>query len=423
MLWWKKKQPLINKGFLRNLALFFSIMGPGIITANVDNDAGGIATYSIAGAHFGFNFLWLTIPLIFALIVIQEMSARMGAVTGRGFADLIRENFGVKAVFYAMLALLIANLGNTMAEFAGVAASMEIFGISKYISVPVGAFFVWILVVKGTYKTVEKVFLVACLFYVSYIISGFMAKPDWSEVALKTVTPSFQMDSKYIYMLIGIVGTTIAPWMQFYQQAAVVEKGITSENYRFCRWDVMIGSAMALIVVYFIVMVCGQTIYKLHMSEGLTITSAKDAALALEPLAGKYCSMLFAFGLFNASLFAASILPLATAFYVCEGFGWEAGVNKTFKEAPKFYFLYTAIIVIGALIVLIPDFPLLWIMVFSQVINGILLPFILIFMLKLINNSEVMGDFINSRFQNGVAGVTTVVMIALTLAMAVTSFL
>lgn len=410
----QKLKPPMPKGFWRNIAMFLAVLGPGIITANVDNDAGGIATYSVAGANYGFDFLWVVIPLIFALFVVQEMSARMGAITGKGLADLIRENYGAKTTFYVMVVLLIANMGNTMAEFSGVAASMEIFGISKYISVPLSAVFVWLLVVKGTYKTVEKVFLIACLFYVSYIISGFMAKPNWGQVASETVIPRFHLTSPYLYMLIGIVGTTIAPWMQFYQQAAVVEKGIDVESYNHCKWDVLIGCIMAGIVVFFIIVACAATIFPV----GGRVETAADAALALEPLAGKYCSWLFAFGLFNASLFAASVLPLSTAYYVCEGLGFEAGVNKRFNEAPQFYGLYTAIIILGMIVVLVPGFPLFFMMVLSQVVNGILLPFILIFMLLLINKKEIMGMHTNNYAWNAVSWITVTVMILLTLLMA-----
>jgi len=405
-------------GHWRNLILFLSVLGPGIITANVDNDAGGIATYSVAGAHFGFALIWTIIPIIFALVVIQEMCSRMGAVTGKGLSDLIRENFGARVTFYVMVALLVTNLGNVMAEFAGVAASLEIFGLPKYYTVPASALVVWLIVLKGNSKSVEKVFLTACLFYVAYVISGFLAQPSWKEVGYELVTPEFKLTTPYIYMTIGLVGTTIAPWMQFYQQAAVVEKGIDVKVYKHARWDVLIGCAMAGAVVFFIMVACAATLFK----AGIKIETAADAALALKPLAGKYCSLLFAFGLFNASLFAASVLPLSTAFYVCEGLGWEAGVNKTFKEAPQFYSLYTALILIGAVVVLIPKFPLLFIMIFSQVINGILLPFILIFMLILINKRDLMGEYTNGRFWNFVVIVTSAVMILLTAGMIVTLF-
>lgn len=407
-----------TNGRWHNIILFLSVLGPGIITANVDNDAGGIATYSVAGANFGFSLIWMIVPIIFALVVIQEMCSRMGAVTGKGLSDLIRENFGIRVTFYVMVALLLTNLGNVMAEFAGVAASLEIFGLPKYYTVPASAIVVWLIVLKGDSKAVEKVFLTACLFYVAYVISGVLAKPSWTEVGWEVVTPEFKLTTPFIYMTIGLVGTTIAPWMQFYQQAAVVEKGIDAKVYSHARWDVLIGCAMAGAVVFFIMIACAATLFK----AGIKIETAADAALALKPLAGKYCSWLFAFGLFNASLFAASVLPLSTAFYVCEGLGWEAGVNKTFKEAPEFYSLYTALIFIGAAVVLIPKFPLFFIMVFSQVINGILLPFILIFMLILINRKELMGEYTNGRVWNSVSVITCVVMILLTAGMMVTMF-
>jgi len=405
---------LQQKNFFKTIVVFFAVMGPGIITATVDNDAGGIATYSVAGARFGYSLLWTLLPITFALIVVQEICARMGVVTGKGLADLIRENYGVKATFYVMLALLISNFGNTMAEFSGVAGSLEIFGISKYISVPLAAIFVWWLVVKGTYRTVEKVFLTACVFYVSYIISGFAANPPWKEVMKQTVVPSFNLDSDYLVMLIGLVGTTIAPWMQFYIQSAVVEKGVRIDEYPHSRLDVILGSFTTCIVAFFIIVCCAAT---LHAAGQTDIKDAAEAAVALKPLTEKYGAVLFAFGLFNASLFAASILPLATAYSVCEGFGWEAGVNKRFREAPQFYTLFTAIIVLGAGVILIPKFPLLLVMLLSQVANGILLPFILIFMLFLVNNKELMGEYVNSKSFNIIAWMTTIVMIVLTLVM------
>ncbi len=404
------------KRFLRNIAIFFAVLGPGIITANVDNDAGGIATYSVAGAIFGYNLLWTTLPVCVALIIVMEMSARLGAVSGRGLSDLIRENFGLKVTFYLMVILLLVNIGNVMSNFAGVAAGMELFGISKYISVPLGAFFVWLLIVKGTYKSVEKVFLFACLFYVTYVISGYLAKPDWAEVLKSTVKPTLEFKSNYLYMVIGIVGTSIAPWMQFYQQSAVVEKGITAESFSHSKWDSYVGAVVAIIVIFFIILTCGATLYK----NGVRIDTAADAALALKPIAGKYCFMLFAFGLVNASLFASSIIPLSTAFSICEGLGWETGVNKTFKEAPHFYGLYTAIIVISAGAILYPKLPLLKIMIFSQVLNGMLLPFILIFMLALANDKRLMGEYRNGAVFNTIAWITSVVMVALTIALVVT---
>jgi NRAMP (natural resistance-associated macrophage protein)-like metal ion transporter len=397
---------------------FFAIVGPGIITANVDNDAGGIATYSIAGAQYGYVLLWTLIPITFALIVVQEMCARMGAVTGKGLADLIRENFGVKLTFLLMLGLLVANLANTAAEFSGIAASGEIFGVSKYVTVPLGALFVWWLVVKGSYRQVEKVFLVACLFYVSYFLSGLLARPDWGQVLHHTVTPTISLRPAFITMMIGVVGTTIAPWMQFYLQSAVVDKGVSARDYRYCRIDVITGCIVAVIVAFFILLTTGATLFL----RGIPIHSAEDAALALKPLAGAYCSQLFAFGLLNASIFAASILPLATAYSVCEGIGWERGLNHSFRDAPQFYGLYTGLIAVGAGLVLFPRAPLLLIMYLSQVANGILLPFVLIFMLVLINDSALMGDYRNSRTFNFIAWATTIIVIMLTLALVVTTF-
>jgi Mn2+/Fe2+ NRAMP family transporter len=392
------------------ISAVLAIIGPGIITANVDNDAGGIATYSQAGAAFGYSLLWTLIPITAALILVQEMCARMGVVTGKGLSDLIRERFGVKATFFVMLALLIANLGNTVAEFAGIAQSLEIFGISKYVSVPLAAVTVWLLVVKGTAKTVERIFLVACLVYVAYIISGVMAKPDWGEVALGSLRPTLALTGPSLTMVVTLVGTTIAPWMQFYLQSAVVEKGVRPEDYALSRLDVIIGCIVTDVVAFFIVLACGATIFK----AGLQINDAKDAALALGPLAGKYASILFAFGLFNASLFAASILPLSTAYYVCEAFGWESGIDKRRDDAPQFYFLYTALIVVGAGLVLIPGLPLLKLMLLSQTANGVLLPFILVFMLLLAGDEKLMGRHRNGRWLQLASWITTVILVVLT---------
>ncbi|HEY6837663.1 MAG TPA: Nramp family divalent metal transporter [Geobacteraceae bacterium] len=403
----------IRKVNTKNIVLFLAILGPGIITANVDNDAGGITTYSLAGAQFGYSLLWTMLPTTVALVVIQEMCARMGAVTGKGLSDLIRESFGVKVTFYVMIALFLTNMGNAVSEFAGIAASLEIFGISKYISVPVSAVLVWLLVVKGSYKFVEKVFLVACMVYIAYPIAAFMAAPKWDVVLKASVVPTFKSDSAYLIMMIGVVGTTIAPWMQFYQQSAVVEKGVTIDQYSFSKLDVIVGCVMAIIVAFFIVVACASTI---HM-QGLKVETAADAAVALKPLVGRYASTLFAFGLFNASLFAACILPLSTAFYVCEGMGWESGIDKDFKSAPQFFWLFTVIIVISAAIILIPNAPLILIMFFSQVVNGAVLPFVLVFILLLVNDANLMGKYRNGPVFNVIAWVTVVVMIVLTMHM------
>lgn len=402
----------------KNILIFLSVMGPGIITANVDNDAGGITTYSVAGAHFGYSMLWIFIPMTVALIVIQEMCSRMGVVTGKGLADLIREKFGVKVTFYAMLVFLFSNLTNTISEFSGIAASCEIFGISRYISLPIAAIFVWWVVVKGTYKSVEKIFLGACLFYLAYVITGIRVHPQWSSVLKETISPSFQFNKAFILMVMGIVGTTIAPWMQFYQQSSVVEKGISVKDYKFARLDVIIGGIVVSIIAMFIMISCAATLFK----SGIRIETAKDAALALRPLAGNYCSALFAFGLLNASIFAAMILPLATAYSVCEGLGWETGVDKRLKDAPQFYFLFTALIVIGAGIIMFPQINLIMVMLLSQAANSIFLPFVLVFMLLLINDKRLMGDYRNSKFFNIVAWATVIITVALTLGLTITTF-
>ncbi len=394
----------------RKVMLFLAVFGPGLITASVDNDAGGITTYSLAGAHYGYDLLWSLIPITVALIVVQEMSARMGVVTGKGLSDLIRENFGVKVTFWMSIALIVANLGNVIAEFAGVAASLQIFGVPVWASVPAAALGVWLLVLKGTYRSVEKFFLVASIFYVAYPITLFFAKPDWGEIGTALVVPRFHADPVFIGMLVGMVGTTIAPWMQFYLQAAVVEKGIKPEHYGMSRLDVIAGCVVTDVVAFAIVVACAATLHP----AGVAVESAGQAAMALEPLAGKYASWLFAFGLFNASFFAAAILPLSTAYYVCEAFGWESGVDRKYGEARQFYWLYTSILVIGALVVLAPNLPLVPIMLVSQIVNGMLLPFILIFMLVLINKRKLMGEWVNGPWFNGVAWALTVVMILLT---------
>src|SRR5260370_27491409 len=393
--------------------LLFSVIGPGFITANVDNDPNGIYTYSFAGAKFGYTLLWILIPTTLALIVVQEMSARMGAVTGKGLSDLIREEFGFRTTFFMMLGLVLMNYGNIVGEFAGIAGSLQLFGISKFVSVPVAAIVVWLLVVKGNYKTVEKVFLTASFFYVAYIVAGVLAHPPWMTSLIATVKPpewqTFK-DNAYLYFMVGVVGTTIAPWMQFYLQSSIVEKGVTPRQYGASRIDVIAGCIVTAVVAWFIVVACAATLYA---SGHRDISDAADAAQALRPLAGQYAYILFAAGLFNASLFAASILPLSTAYTVCEGLGFESGIDKQFREAPVFYWLYTVLIVLGAGVILLPNFPLLKVAVFSQVVNGVLLPFVLVFMLLLINKSELMGKFTNSRFFNVVAWGASVIMVVL----------
>jgi NRAMP (natural resistance-associated macrophage protein)-like metal ion transporter len=398
------------------ILLFFAVVGPGFITANVDNDANGIFTYSSAGAQFGHLLLWTMIPVTVSLIVVQEICARMGAVTGKGLSDLIREEFGFRITFFMMIGILLTNFGNVVGEFAGIAGSLELFGLSKYLTVPVCAVIVWLIVVKGQYKSVEKIFLAASFFYFTYIFAGVLAKPAWIDALVATVKPpplTLFHHPDYLYMVIGVVGTTIAPWMQFYLQSSVVEKGVTARQYKASQLDVIGGCIFTDIVAWFIIVACAATLY-VHGYRN--ISDAKDAAQALHPLAGEYAYVLFAMGLFNASLFAASILPLSTAYTVCEGLGFESGVGKGFREAPVFYWLYTLLILAGAGVILTPKLPLIKIAILSQVVNGIVLPFVLIFMLLLVNKKELMGEHVNSRFYNIVAWTTVVLMIVLTIA-------
>jgi Mn2+/Fe2+ NRAMP family transporter len=404
---------------LTRIIIFLSIMGPGIITASVDNDAGGITTYSLAGSQFGYLLLWTFIPMTIALAVVQEMGVRMGVVSGKGLASLIRERVGVRITFLLMFALLLTNFGNTLAEFSGIAVSAGIFGVPRLIALPLAAAFVWGLVVKGNYKSVEKVFLLASLLYVSYIISGLLAHPDWHQAALRSVAPQLAFNQAYLAMVVGLVGTTIAPWMQFYIQASVVEKGVSIKNLIYSRIDAISGAAVTNIVAFFIVVACAATIYV----NGIQVSNVADISAALLPLAGQYASILFAFGFLNASLFAASILPLSTAYVVSEGLGLEAGVSKGFREAPVFHGLYLGIIVLGALIIMIPNAPLLSILYVSQVINGILLPVVLVFMLLIVNDKQVMGKHVNSRIYNYVTWATTIIMIGLSVGLIVTTFL
>jgi Mn2+/Fe2+ NRAMP family transporter len=407
------------KRYRARFLLLLAVVGPGIITANVDNDAGGIATYSVAGAHYGYSLLWMMPLVAIALVIIQEMSARLGVVTGKGLADLIREGLGVKWTTLILGMLLFVNLANTVSEFAGVAASMEIFGVSKYLSVPIAAVGVWFLIVKGNYKTTERIFLVASAIYLSYVISGFMAKPDWVSVLHASLTPSFQFEAGYVTIFVTIIGTTIAPWMQFYQQSSIVDKGINVEEYNFEKVDVLVGSIFAVFVAAFIMIACAATIFK----TGARIEGAKDAALALGPLAGENATILFALGLLNASLFSAAILPLSTAYTVCEAFGWESSISHDWKDAPMFFGIYTALIVLGAAIILLPIKSLIEAMMLSQTFNGVLLPVILITMLKLINDRHIMGKFVNGRIFNILAWITVVILILLAVILVLTTFL
>lgn len=396
----------------RTLLMFLSIVGPGMITANIDNDAGGIATYSLAGSQFGFSFLWLIVVITIALFVIQEMCIRLGVVTGKGLADLIRERFGVRITLVVMLLLLFTNLFTTVAEFAGVAASADVFHFSRTITVGVAAIFVALLVLRGNYKVVEKVFLGACLVYFTYIVSGLLAKPDWPDVLHATFVPHLTWTSTYLAMFIGVIGTTIAPWMQFYIQSSVVEKGVKSKELRFSQADVLIGSLATDVVAYFIIVACGATLFVHHV----VVADAGQAAMALRPLAGDYASLLFGIGLLNASLFAASVLPLSTASAVCEAFGFESGVDKRFREAPIFFSLYLAIIIFGALPVLVPGAPLLTIIFWSQVVSGMLLPVVVIAMLLLVNDRSLMGEHVNGHVFNLVAWITAIGLIIATVA-------
>jgi Mn2+/Fe2+ NRAMP family transporter len=410
----------VKKSYLwRNLIIFLAVLGPGIITGSVDNDAGGITTYSVAGAEYGYALLWTLIPAFVVLLIVQEMNARMGIVTGKGLADLIRENAGVKITFFIFIGLLVADIGNTTTEFAGVAGSMNVFGVSKYISVPLVGIGVWLLVVKGNYRSAEKIFLIFSLFLLSYVVSAIMGKPNWGEIGTSIIHPNMEFNFGYITIVIGIIGTTIAPWMQFYMQSAVIEKGLKIENYKYTLWDVIIGATATVVVAFFIIVACAST---LHVN-GVKIEEAKDAAFALKPLAGSLASTVFAFGLFVASVFSAAILPIATSFYVCEAFGFEAGIDKKMKEAPQFYGLFTTILVIAVGIILIPNAPLIIITLWSQVLNGVLLPVVLTCMILLINNKEIMGDYVNNLTRNIIGWVSVIILVLLSLGLLVFSFI
>ncbi len=401
----------------KSILVFLSIIGPGIITASIDNDASGITTYSVAGARYGYTLLWILIPTTISLIVIQEMVARMGVVTGKGLADIIRENYGVKVAFFMMIVLLVANFGTTVAGFAGWAASTGIFGLSKYIMVPLGAFGIWLLVTRGSYRMVEIVLLVSCLLYFGYIFSGFMAEPKWNEVLQNTFIPEIKWEPEFIMLTIAIIGTTITPWMQFYLQSSIAEKGIKKENYKFSKFDVVAGCLITNVIAFFIIVTAATTLFP----QGIRVDEAQEAALALVPLAGQHASTLFAVSLANASILGAIIVPLATAYYICEAMGWEAGVNKTFKEAPQFMWIYTALIAVSALLILIPGAPLILLMILSSVLNGILLPFVLIFALLLVNNKKIMGEHTNSKGYNYISWGTVAVLISLTVVLLIVS--
>jgi Mn2+/Fe2+ NRAMP family transporter len=412
------KAKFFKSNFFKQLAIFFAILGPGIITGSVDNDAGGITTYSVAGAVYGYGLIWTLIPSFIVLLVIQEMNARMGIVTGKGLADLIRENAGVKVTFFIFIGLLFADIGNTTTEFAGVAGSMEVFGINKYISVPIVAFMVWILVVKGTYKIAERIFLIFSVSLLTYVISAIMGKPHWAEIGSAIIRPRMEINEQSIAMVIGIIGTTIAPWMQFYMQSSVIEKGLKMKNFRYTFIDIVVGCICTVVVAFFIIVACASTLHE----NKIQINEAKDAALALEPLAGELASQVFAFGLFIASVFSATILPLATAFYVCEAFGFEAGIDKKWNEAKEFFILYTGIIVISAIIILIPNTPLIKISLWSQVLNGILLPVVVVCMILLVNNKKIMGQYVNKPLNNIIGWSSVVILVGLSAALLIIPF-
>ena len=399
--------------FRNHIIVFFSVIGPGFITAMVDNDAGGIFTYSQAGAKYGYLPLWTLVPITLLLVVTQEMCSRMGAVTGKGLSDLIREEFGLRTTFVMMLLLFVANLTNVMANFAGVASSLGLFGISKYIAVPVAATGVWFLILKTNYQRIEKVFLFATSLYICYIVSGILVKPDWREAAIYSVRPVLMLDTGYLAMLIGMVGTSVAPWMQFFLQAAVVEKGVTAKDYAESRIEVIVGCIVMSVTAFFIIVACAGAIWANGPRD---IRDSADAALALKPF-GPYAYLLFCAGLLNASVFAACILPLSTAYTLCEGLGFEAGVNRSFSEAPVFYWLITVLIAVGGGVILLPEFPLIRMILVSQVINGMLLPVVLIFMTLLVNRTALMKEWTNSRLYNGVAWTAVAVMIGLTVAL------
>ncbi|MHB8843471.1 MAG: NRAMP family divalent metal transporter [Nitrospirota bacterium] len=409
----------IKNLFARNRILaVLSVIGPGFIAGNAGNDAGGIATYSIVGAREGYGLLWALIIITIALAVIQEMSSRMGVVTGKGFGDLVREQFGVRVTLAIMALFVFANLTVIIAEFAGIAASMELFGVHKYVSVPISAFVVWLVVVKGNFKQVERFLIAISLIYLTYVFSGIMSNPPWREVARQIVVPHIKLDKEYFLLFITMVGTTITPYMQFYLQSAVVDKGVRIDEYRYAKFDVYAGSFMTVFIAVFIVLSTGTILHP----AGVVVDSAENAAQALQPLAGEFASHLFAVGLLNASFLAAFVLPLATAYGLSEAFGWESGINKSFREAPQFLGFYTAFIVIGAGVILLPNAPLIRIMFLSQTINGLLLPIVLVIMLRLVNDASIMGEYVNSKRMNLVAWFTVGVLILLTVMLLITSF-
>ena len=396
----------------KRLLAYVAILGPGMITANAGNDAGGIATFASVGAEFGYSLLWLLIPITIALGIVQEMCARMGAVTGKGLADLIRERFGVRWTALIMLALLIANAGVTVSEFVGIAAATELFGISRFVTVPLAAIVIWWLIVKGSYKKVERAFLLMSLVFLGYIVSAFLSRPDWGAVAVGVVKPSFRLEHAFLFTFVAVIGTTISPYMQVYVQSSVVEKGVTIEDYAQTKIDVWVGTIFAILIVFFIVVSTAATLHR----AGIQITSAADAAHALRPLAGRYAQTLFGLGLFGASMLAAGVLPLATAYSISEALGFEKGVSRSFREAPIFLGTFTFLVAVGALIAVIPNLPLISVLLVTQVINGLLLPVVLFAVLRLVNDRELMGAHVNGTLHNIAAWLTAIIVTALSLA-------
>jgi NRAMP (natural resistance-associated macrophage protein)-like metal ion transporter len=401
----------------RGLIAYLAVLGPGMIAANAGNDAGGIATYATVGADHGYGLLWVLVPITISLGIVQEMCARMGAVTGKGLADLVRERFGVRWTALVMLALLVANGGVTVSEFVGIAAATEIFGVPRYVSVPLAAMSVWWLVVKGSYKRVERVFLVMSLVFLGYIISAFLARPVWGDIARAVVHPTWSFAPAYLFTFVAVVGTTISPYMQVYVQSSVVEKGVTAEDYGLTRADVWVGTAFAISIVFFIIISTAATLH----GHGIRIESAADAARALEPLAGRYAGLLFAVGLFGASMLAAGVLPLATAYSISEALGFEKGVSRSFREAPIFIGIFTFLVVTGALVAVIPGLPLIRVLLVTQVMNGLLLPVLLFAILRLVNDRELMGDYVNGTIYNIAAWLTAIVVSLLSLLLLVTT--
>lgn len=392
---------LFKRKFLRILPILL-IIGPGIISGSVDNDAGGITTYSIAGASFGFSLLWILLLTTFSLAVTQEVGARMGLVTGKGLASLIREKFGIGWTAFIMLILFVANMGTIAAEFAGVAASMDIFHIPRYFSIPVAAFLIYLLVTRGGFKTLERVFLLLSFFYISYIVSAVIVRPDWGAAAKSLVLPSFSFEKTYLLTMLAVVGTTITPWGQFFIQDYVVDKKLSKEDLKVERGDVFFGSFLTNFIAFFIVVACAVTLF----SKGVVINDAKDAALALEPLAGEFASTLFAFGFLNASLFGAALVPFATSYVITEAFGFESGLNFNFNEAPYFYGLFAFMLVVGALLVILPFVPLITILFISQALNAILLLPIFVFLYILSNDKKILGEYANKKLINIVMVIT-----------------